>query len=348
MRRDSQTVFIVVLLGLLALTTIMMWSFWRGAGLALVTVILLKPMYQWILRRVRGRRYFAATLALIATTLLILLPLGAILTTITVEAIHFSQMAGEQLGQGALAQSLDELNQWMQRLLAPLGSMISADIDLRVITGNLVREFAQSLYQFSPLVVSKTAHFGFSVVMWMIFLFIFFADGERLYQYILDMSPMAPEYERRISRGVREMVSAVLAGMVATSLANALLMGIAFAVCHIERPFVWALITFGLSFIPIVGAFMVWGGVAVYFLLAGAWPYALGMTLFGLIIIAQTDNLIKPLVMRGRVKVHPLLLLLSILGGVKTMGPVGLIFGPVFIAILVEVLQLYRTEVLPQ
>jgi len=104
------------------------------------------------------------------------------------------------------------------------------------------------------------------------------------------------------------------------------------------------LITFGFSFIPIVGAFSIWAGGALYLLLIGEWHYAVGLALFGTVIIAQADNIIKPLVMRGRVKVHPVLLLLSILGGIHALGPSGLVFGPVFVAILLEALQIYREE----
>jgi predicted PurR-regulated permease PerM len=106
----------------------------------------------------------------------------------------------------------------------------------------------------------------------------------------------------------------------------------------------WGLITFGFSFVPIVGAFSIWFGGALYLFIMGDWPFAIGLAAFGLGIIAQADNVIKPWVMRGRVNIHPILLLLSILGGVQVMGPPGLIFGPVIIAILSAALEIYRKE----
>lgn len=344
MRRGPQTIFLIFLIALLVGGAVMMQRFWKPAVLALITAMVLQPYYLRIEQWLRGRRYLAAAVAVCATCGLITIPLGGIVATITMEVIHFSQNLSDHLQQGQLAASLDAISQWVKGLVLPFTGPFQEDFDLRAMAIDAVKELAQGLYQFSPRVITKTANFGFNVVLWLLFLFVFFADGARLYAYVLETAPIIPHHERQISKGLRGMVSAVFLGMIATSAANALLMGIAFAVCGIERPLVWALITFGFSFIPIVGAFSIWAGGAAYLLLIGEWHFAVGLALFGTIIIAQADNIIKPLVMRGRVNVHPVLLLLSILGGIQALGPAGLLFGPVFVAILLEALQIYREE----
>jgi predicted PurR-regulated permease PerM len=215
---------------------------------------------------------------------------------------------------------------------------------LRTTLLSLAQEVGHVLYTYSPRFFLSTANIGLKLILWVLFLFVLFAEGPALYHYFMELSPISQRHERYIAGEVRGMVSAVFLGLIATSLVNAVLMTIAFAIVGIDRPLMWGLMTFGFSFVPVIGALTIWGGAAIYLLLIGAWPAAIGMGLYGLLIISQADNIVKPLVMRGRVKVHPVLLLLSILGGVQAMGPVGLILGPVFIAIFLAVLHIYREE----
>lgn len=342
-RKGSRNAFLLFLAVLLVIFFYMMRGFLVAAGLALVTTIILRPMHRRIETWCRGRRYIAAIVSALVTIVLIMGPLGAIVTTIIVEVVNFSQAAAVHLQAGAFGATLDALSQWIGETLTMLGAEPEA-WDLRATVVSAAREVGSFLYSFSPRVLLKTANFGLDLAIWILFLFVLFADGFRLYTYIMDMAPLASRHEQHIAKEVREMVSAVFLGMLCTALANAILMAVAFAICGIERPLMWALVTFGFSFIPVVGATSIWVGGASYLLLTGDWAYAVSLAAFGLGIMAQTDNVIKPLVMRGRVNVHPVLLLLSILGGLQLMGPPGLVFGPVFIAIFLAALHIYRTE----
>lgn len=343
-RKGSRQAFLVLLAVVLVGFGYLMQGFWVSGGLALITALILRSLHEHLEQWCRGRRYIAATLTLIVTSWLIMIPLAALLGTIVVEIVHFSQEMIASLQGGALAEALDGLNAWVMGVAAPLEKILGADFDLRATVLRLSRDVATNLYRFSPRFVTTTAHFGLNLALWAIFLFVFFADGPRFYRYIMETAPIATRHERAITHGVREMVSAVFLGIVVTAAANAVLMGIAFAICGIDRPWMWGLITLGFSFVPLFGAFIIWCGGAIYLLLIGKWAFALGLAVFGLGIIAQVDNVIKPWVMRGRVNIHPLFLLLSILGGVQAMGPPGLIFGPVFVAILSAVLEIYRKE----
>lgn len=344
-RKDRSRTGFLILLGLfLAVFVMMMRAFWIPAGLAAVTVIVCNPWYQRMLRWCRGRRYLAALLALLTICGFVLLPLGGIVATVIVEIIRFSQHIVDQLQNGQLASAVDQLTVWLQTTLARLGDIAPGEIDLRAALTSSARIVARTLYQFSPKVLTSTAHVGVSLCLWLLFVFVFFADGPRLYRSLMELVPLSAAHEAVIGKEVREMITACLLAMVATSAVNGLLMGLAFWIAPLDRPLVWGLITFGLSFIPIVGAFSVWCGGAIYLLLIGHGWWALALTCFGLVIIAQADNIVKPLVMRGRVNIHPVLLLMSLLGGVAFLGPSGLIFGPVLIAILLACLRIYRRE----
>lgn len=339
-----RTLFLCFLAALVVGFAYVMRGFWAAGALALVTALVLRPFHRRLETAFRSHRYVAALLSVVLTGAFLMLPLAAVLTTIVVEIIRFSHDVIELLQQGQLAQSIDGLNAWIFDAISPAREWLGPDWNLRGVLLRIAQELGQALYMYSPKFVLSTAGVGFHTGLWIIFLFVLFADGPALYRYVMEILPFSPRHEEQISREVRDMVIAVYVGMVATAAVNGLLMCIAFAVCGIERPWMWGLVTFGVSFIPIVGALSIWLGAALYLMLTGAWPYALGLSIFGIIIIAQVDNIVKPIAMRGRVKIHPVLLLLSILGGVQAMGIVGLVLGPVLVAIFLASLRIYRRE----
>ncbi len=339
----QRTVFLLFLGMLVIGFAYVMRSFWVAGALALVTALVLRPLHRRVERWFR-QRYLAAGVTVILTGAFLILPIGAVVITIVVEIIRFSHDLTDLLQQGQLAQSLDALNAWVFDAVTPAREWFGTDWNLRQVLVQVAQKFGTALYQYSPKFVLSTASVGFHIMLWILFLFVLLADGPALYRYVMEILPVAPRHEAQISHEVRDMVIAVYVGMVATALVNGLLMGIAFAVCGIHRPWMWGLVTFGVSFIPIVGAFSIWVGAALYLAMTGAWPYAIGLTIFGLVVIAQVDNVVKPIAMRGRVKIHPVLLLLSILGGIQAMGIVGLVLGPVLVAIFLAALRIYRLE----
>lgn len=329
---------------LLAVFVMMMRPFWVPAGLAAVTVILCYPIHLWIERKVRYR-YLAAAITLLGVLSFIVTPLAFIITTIVNEMLRFSQTTLERLMSGndgsvPLAQRVDDVAVWVSGQL----SRWNFQMNLRDQLVTTMREAAHFLYQFSPKVISSTANVGMSFMLGMVFMFGFFAEGGRLYRFLADISPLSERHEAIMVDEIRSVIHATLLGALATAAANALLIAIYFWISPLERPLMWGLITFGLSFVPVIGAFMIWAGAGVFLLLTGEVGWGIGIIVMGFVVIAQTDNVIKPIVMRGKVNVHPLLLLLSLLGGATFFGPSGLIFGPVFMAILLAALRIYHRE----
>lgn len=343
-RSGSLNAFLILLVIFLVTFLIISRLFWVPAGLAAVTVIIASPLYSRVLAVVRGRRYVAAAVMAFVVCGFILLPLGGVIVTMITELVRFSQHAIVQLQEGQLAAQIDQWNVWMMQWLARWGEFAPEDVNLRLSLIAAAKVMGKTLYQFSPKVLASTAHVGIATLLWLFFLFVFFADGPRLYRYMVELSALDAAHESVISKEVRGMVSAIFIGMVGTAFVNACLMALIIWFSPLQNPMVWGLITFGLSFIPVIGAASVWGFAAVYLLSMGQTWWSVGIAAYGMIFISQADNVVKPLLMRGRVDAHPLLLLISLLGGVEVFGPSGLVFGPVLLAMLLACLRIYRRE----
>jgi hypothetical protein len=104
-------------------------------------------------------------------------------------------------------------------------------------------------------------------------------------------------------------------------------------------------LTMLLAIVPFVGATAVWIPVVlwVYFAQGDTWP-AIGMAIYGVAVVSSIDNLIKPLVLHGQSNLHPLLALLSVLGGIHLLGPIGILVGPMLVAFMQTLLLMLRKE----
>lgn len=352
-RRKSERVsFLVFLAILLVLFAQMMRAFWVPAGLAAVTVVLCSPIYTWMLARCRGRAYPAAGLSVLALATFVLLPLGGLVSIILTQVIRFSQGLVEQLQSGQLSGALDELTTWITGVVVRLDNLVPGDltgfdasqIDIKGPLISAGSQIGATLARFAPQAIASTANVGLSVTIWLLFVFVLFVEGKRLFEFVMVISPLASAHELAIAQEVREMIVANFVAIAATAALNGVLLGAIFWASPLEPAGLWAVVAFGMSFVPALGAAAVWITGALYLLATGHSGWALGITIFGLVVIAQTDNVVKPLLMRGRVNIHPLLLMLSLLGGATAMGPAGLVFGPVFVAVLQAALRIYKRE----
>ena len=76
----------------------------------------------------------------------------------------------------------------------------------------------------------------------------------------------------------------------------------------------------------------------------GNWPVALGLAIYCAIFVSAIDNVIKPLVLHGQSNLHPLLALLSVIGGVQALGPIGILVGPMLVAFMQALLVMFNRE----
>ena len=105
------------------------------------------------------------------------------------------------------------------------------------------------------------------------------------------------------------------------------------------------LLTMALALVPFFGAASVWVPAALFlFFFKENVPAAIGLTIYGAAVVSMADNFIKPLILHGQSNLHPLFALLSILGGVSTLGPIRLLVGPMVVAFLQTLLKILQRE----
>src|SRR5690606_39109604 len=96
--------------------------------------------------------------------------------------------------------------------------------------------------------------------------------------------------------------------------------------------------------VPFVGAAAVWGACAIWLYYEGHSFAAIALAIYGAVIVSGADNIIKPIVLHGRSNLHPLLALLSVLGAVQALGPIGIFVGPMVVAFVQALLTMVKGE----
>ncbi|MBI2826587.1 MAG: AI-2E family transporter [Planctomycetia bacterium] len=178
-------------------------------------------------------------------------------------------------------------------------------------------------------------------------LYYFLADGPTMIRAVMHLSPLDDRYEAELLNEFTTVSRAVVLATLLSAFAQGLLASIGYFFAGFQSVFLLTVVTMLLAMIPFVGAAAVWGACSLWlFLYDGRLGAALILATYGACVVSMIDNLIKPMVLHGQSKLHPLLALLSILGGIKVLGPIGIFVGPMGVAFLQALLSMVHAEIM--
>jgi predicted PurR-regulated permease PerM len=163
-----------------------------------------------------------------------------------------------------------------------------------------------------------------------------FRDGDEIVRRLPSALPLSIEQGEAIIARIKEVVSASVYGVVTIAALQGLLGGIAFWVLGIPSPILWAVLMTFLCMIPLAGSFLVWLPLAIYLMATGHWTKAV-------LVVSTIDNFLRPKLLRNQTRLHELFVFFSVLGGISVFGLLGIVLGPVVLAITIGLLQTFRT-----
>ena len=193
----------------------------------------------------------------------------------------------------------------------------------------------------------------FGLFVLIISLYYFLVDGPNLIRAGMRMSPLDDQYEEELLTEFATVSRAVVLATLLSAVVQGILAGIGYVAVGASPLFLLIILTMLLAMVPFVGAAAVWVPVALWVIFIDKAPAAehdgrlvagIGFAIYGFVVISMADNFIKPWVLHGQSKLHPLLALLSVLGGVKALGPIGLLVGPMVVAFLQVLLTMLNSE----
>jgi predicted PurR-regulated permease PerM len=180
----------------------------------------------------------------------------------------------------------------------------------------------------------------------MVALFFLLAEGDTMLQALIQISPLEEQHLRELVAEFDRACRAIVSATLLSAIAQGILAGIGFYFCGLRSSVaLLMLLTMVLALVPFTGAAAVWVPVSLWlYFFQGSTGAAIGLALYGFFVISTVDNIIKPLVLHGQSKLHPLLALLSVLGGIQALGPIGIVVGPMAVVFLQTILKILQRE----
>lgn len=341
-RRAERTAFLVFLAAVaLAVGWFVVRPLLAPLVLAVLTAVVCEPAHRRV-ERLLGRGSVRAALT---STLLLTVLVG-------VPAVKLGQLfldqartvLNELIGPGETHSRISalvvETAQWATELMrATVGTQMEAG----QLLAELQRRLGAALYERVPDLLTQAGRFGLSLLLFYLVLFFLFFRGTRVVAATVEVSPLGEGRTRRIVRRLEMTVQGVFLGAIATALFQGLVGALGFWLTGFENYLVWAALIAASGLVPVVGTALVWLPAAIYLLLNGQPGAAVAMLAVGAV-VATVDNLIRPLVIHGRAALHPILIFVAVFGGLRSLGPMGLIYGPLLAACLTEAVRIYREE----
>jgi predicted PurR-regulated permease PerM len=173
-------------------------------------------------------------------------------------------------------------------------------------------------------------------------MFYLFRDGAALRRALDDMLPLEHTQTRDVLARTREVIGATVYGVLVIALIQGVLGAFIFWVLGLPSPLLWGVVMFFLSMIPMAGAFLVWAPAALFLAVTGFWIKALILVGWGILVVGSIDNVLSPKLVGQRTRLHELLIFFSVLGGLEVFGVLGLVLGPVVVAITLALIEMVR------
>ncbi|MFN3188529.1 MAG: AI-2E family transporter [Candidatus Paceibacteria bacterium] len=304
---------------------------------AVVIALVFYPLYQKILKKLRGWESVASLATLVSVVLMVLLPLVFVSSLVVRESLDLY----ENVSGGANNSETDFLGQAgvLTSALEPYGiTQTQVEDRLRGWVSDGSQALASSLLVFGQ----GTASFLISVVIMLYLLFFFFRDGKRLKKIIIHYLPFGDGYEERLFTRFSETTQAVVKGTFIIALLQGVIGGVAFAIVGVPNPILWGVAMGLLAILPGVGTPLVWAPVGVYLLFTNAVWEGVTILLVGILLISVIDEFLRPILVGRRAKMPDALVLLATIGGLATFGVTGFIAGPVIAAFFLSLWTIFE------
>lgn len=328
---------VAVTLGFLSI----LWPFVGAIFWSVVLAILFQPLNRRLLKRMPNRTNTAALLTLLLCLLVVILPLIAISLSVVQEAVSvYHRMNSGQMDFGTYVQQIkDALPNWALDILDKLNLSTLTEIQQRLsaVAGEAAKTFASKAVNLGQNTMSFVVSFGIMLYL----LFFFLRDGTPLAARVRNAIPLDPQHKTQLLSKFTTVIKATVKGNLAVAAAQGALGGLIFWIMGIEAPALWGVLMAFLSLLPAIGAGLIWGPVAIYFLATGDWTKGVILIAYGVMVIGLVDNLLRPLLVGKDTKMPDYVVLISTLGGMSLFGLSGFVVGPAIAALFIATWDIY-------
>jgi predicted PurR-regulated permease PerM len=306
------------------------------------------PVYKRFNKKIK-RENLSAFLLTILILALILVPTALFVSTISDDIMRF-YLSSKQVVAGKLFYEECETDSFVCNTI-DYAKEIIANPTVNAQIKNSLSKVASYLFDLTSEVVVSIPKVILNIIILLFVVFYSFRDGKDAWKKALSLIPLKSIFKKQLETQTKDLIYATVYGNIVMAVVQGLLGMIGFLIFGVPSPVLWGFVMIFAALLPFVGSALVWFPAVLYLLLLGyiqtdttmIWK-GVGLFLYGFLFISMIDNILKPKIIGDRTKLHPLLILLGIFGGLALMGILGLILGPLILAFLVSFVKVYEIE----
>ena len=322
--RQQRAAGLILALGVALVVAL--WPFTTGLVGAPVLYIVFAPLHRWLSRWIPPR--FAAGITLLLALLVIVVPGAAVIGLLAGEAQDLTRGAI----QSPLLNRLRELNIGGYDIgaqLEELGTRVASFVGSGLL--DLVGTATRLLIQLT------VAFFG---------LYFLLVSVDDVWRTLAPFIPFSAANAEALRKRFKDVTTSTLIGTGLNAFAQGALVALAFLVTGLPNAAFWGVVTMIASILPIVGSGLVWVPGVAALALEHRYGWAIALAVWGLVVVGQVDNVIRPWVFRRYASIHPFVTVIGAMAGIRYFGLLGLLIGPLAISYFFELIRMYKQEYL--
>ncbi|MBI9077902.1 MAG: AI-2E family transporter [Desulfatibacillum sp.] len=332
------------LLCALAFAYVVMRPFLTIFLVSMVLAIIAHPLHTWSLKITKNRDSLAALVTVVMVLLLIVLPAIIMVVLLANESAQVVVWINKGVDSGLFTdKTVHKLTALQQKYLPDVEIN---PIEIGKSLSGAAAWLSKKLISYSATAVGALGSTLWKFILMLFTLFYFLRDGRDALRWAMHLSPLKQSLETEIIDCFQEVSRSAFYGTFLTALAQGLLGGIGLFFAGLP-PLTWGLFMAFFSMIPVVGTALVWVPATILLYATGKIGSAIFLAIWCIVVVGASDNVLRPLLMRGKNPLHPLLIFFSLLGGLSAFGLLGILLGPLAIVLLIALLKAYEEAASP-
>jgi predicted PurR-regulated permease PerM len=205
-----------------------------------------------------------------------------------------------------------------------------------------IQNFLEWSFANLDTIFSSVTKLAFQIFIMLFALFYLLRDGTKLKKALIALSPLIDTYDEKIIAKVKQAIRSVVAGSLVVSIIQGILTGLGFLIFGVPNPALWGSFAVVAALIPGFGTSLVLIPGIIYLFLDSTQLHAFGLLAWGALAVGLVDNYLSPILINRGIQIHPFIILLSVMGGLAFFGPIGFIAGPLVVALLSALFEIYK------
>lgn len=340
LNRKIQLQFLLVLLvGVLIISFFIFKPFLATLILAIIFAVVLQPLYKKLLERTKHNETLASLATVFISIICILIPVTFLGFQIFQESAQlYNSLSLEGSKQNIIITVLESVGKIVGNIIPGTQTFftnLSTNIDVYVKQGLvwLINHLGVALSGVSTLLLDLFIFF--------ISLYYLLRDGPKLKESLIKLSPLDDKDDTIIFTRLESAVNSVIKGNLFIALTQGVLTAIGFTIFGIPNSILWGTLTAISALIPGIGTALIIIPGVIYLFVIGSTIPAIGLLAWGVLAVGLIDNILGPRLVGHNLQLHPLFVLLSVLGGLAFFGPIGLFLGPITMSLLFAFISIY-------